>query len=58
MLPTPCPHCGERDKIRAVTPMTPYIDYFRCASCGHVWTVSKDGKVRNVTVYDDKNAKG
>ncbi len=39
MTPAACPHCSKSG-VRP-THETPYVQYYRCADCGHVWNLPK-----------------
>jgi hypothetical protein len=48
----PCPQCRAlAPRLLEEPSKDAIVWYYRCTSCGHVWTVSKDGKetVRDVT---------
>ena len=38
--PTPCPHCDHTQAIALYA--TARTEYFRCARCHQVWTVTHD----------------
>ena len=43
----PCPCCGANTPrlVESVSQIAT-VNYYRCALCGHVWTVAKDGSER------------
>ena len=45
-----CPHCHSPRVVRLphASDASTETDYYRCGSCGHIWTVPKesDGKQR------------
>ena len=48
----PCPACNTvTPKLLDETSKGAYVNYYRCGSCGHVWTTTKDGSeiVQHVT---------
>jgi uncharacterized Zn finger protein len=52
----PCPNCGAQTaRFLESSSVDAYVWYYRCASCGHVWTVLKaDGvTIRHVTPLPD-----
>jgi hypothetical protein len=43
----PCPNCASRGpRHLECTSKLASFDYYRCAPCGHVWAVAKDGTGR------------
>jgi uncharacterized Zn finger protein len=51
-----CPKCrAGAPRLLAVLSEISTVNYYRCDACGHVWTVSKDGRrlVSNVTIKHD-----
>ena len=56
MPSTVCPICQHLGpSLLPTLSREAHVDYFRCEECGHVWTVSKDGKklVSHVTATKD-----
>jgi uncharacterized Zn finger protein len=45
----PCPACGQQTPRHLhETSKIAHVNYFRCDSCGHIWTTSKqDGSLVN-----------
>jgi len=43
-MPTtrPCPTCGEPTPLTLAMTDSALVTYYRCQSCGCVWTVPKD----------------
>jgi len=40
----PCPRCGtDTPRLVESASQIATVNYYRCALCGHVWTVAKDG---------------
>jgi hypothetical protein len=55
----PCPHC-ETQTPRGLESISKgaWVNYYRCLSCGHVWTMPKDGtpvKLKDVTKDADES---
>jgi uncharacterized Zn finger protein len=53
----PCPACHEQTPRHLdETSKQAVVHYYRCLSCGHVWTVNKDNPsiVANVTPLPPK----
>ena len=52
---TTCPKCPSFKEPRKLTVISDLsdVDYYRCDSCTHVWTVTKDGLelVSHVTIH-------
>lgn len=49
---TPCPSCAATTvEALSQSSETTYVDYLRCRTCGHVWTVEKGSDVvfRHIT---------
>jgi uncharacterized Zn finger protein len=40
----------HRGRHLAASSQNARVDYYRCDRCGHVWTVDKEGKSRDVTI--------
>ena len=57
-----CPHCQATDcRLLAFNSAISYVDYFRCPTCGHVWTEPKPGQtgsIRDVTARDKNSTIG
>ena len=54
----PCPNCrATAPRLLEATSAAAYVWYVRCATCGHVWTISKDGKetTQDVTVRTNRD---
>ena len=48
----PCPNCGAIvARALDAASQDAHVNYYRCQSCGHIWTTTKDGSaiVRHVT---------
>jgi hypothetical protein len=45
-----CPKCLHQGRHLAASSEYALVDYYRCDRCGHVWTLDKKGKSRNVTI--------
>jgi hypothetical protein len=46
-LPERCPKCRALDPcFLETTSRFAWVDYYRCDDCGHVWTISRDGRRR------------
>jgi len=45
----PCPRCGELTSRRLDMPVNALVNYYRCATCGHVWTT--DPKTDEVVTH-------
>ena len=55
MSQRPCPNCGAADSKRRLDfSDESRVDYYRCESCGHVWTTSKEDSdpIYHVTPLD------
>jgi hypothetical protein len=54
-----CPKCQGRDphKLITLSELSWAVDYFRCPSCAHIWTVTKDGTqlVAHITLQETKD---
>ena len=46
-----CPKCQHPSVIQLQISEIAWVEYYRCDSCGHVWTAPKDGvgPIRDVT---------
>jgi len=54
-----CPNCGTPTPRQLDAPSEwASVKYYRCDKCGHVWTVSRDGKevVEHVTPLRPKDS--
>jgi hypothetical protein len=52
-----CPKCLQPGRHLAATSANATVDYYRCDRCGHVWTIDKAGKSRDVTIEVTKTYK-
>jgi uncharacterized Zn finger protein len=52
-----CPKCTQHGRHLAASSQHALVDYYRCDRCGHVWTVDKTGKSRDVTIEVAKTYK-
>ena len=50
----PCPACGQHAPLQLHERSEgAFVKYYRCASCNHIWTVSKrdESKVTHITPF-------
>ena len=48
-----CPNCHIQGRLLEAASSEAYVEYYRCAKCGHVWTHEKgnpDAPPRDVTL--------
>jgi len=54
----PCPNCGAETKrlLDFTSLASTEVNYYRCDTCGHVWTTKKDDSepLRHVTPLSPK----
>ena len=54
-MPSPtCPKCHRVGRHLIASSENSVVDYYRCDSCGHVWTLDRQGVRRDVMIVVPK----
>jgi uncharacterized Zn finger protein len=52
-----CPKCLQHGRHLAASSQNARVDYYRCDRCGHVWSIDKKGKFKDVSIQVNKTYK-